>query len=126
MLGLLSTLNLAAQSLNTQMMGVEVAGQNLANVSTTGYSRQQVEIESAPDISTAAGSQGTGAIASSIQQIVSSLLNTQIQGQQSVSGYWNSQQTALQSAQSGTRGAGSASASVAAVASVRAQSPAPG
>lgn len=101
MLGLFGTLNMAARSLQTQMMGVQVTGQNLANVNTPGYSRQVVQIVSTPDISSSIGPEGTGADAVGIQQIVSSLLNGQIQAQGSTSGYWNSQQTALQSAQNG-------------------------
>jgi len=85
--------------MQAQMTGVEVAGQNLANVNTTGYSRQRVTIQTSPDVTTGIGSEGTGANAVGIQQIVNSLLNTQIQSQQSTSGYWNGQQSALQSAQ---------------------------
>jgi len=99
MLGLFGTLNLAARSMQAQMTGVEVAGQNLANVNTTGYSRQSVNIQTSPDITTGIGSEGTGANATSIQQIVNTLLNSQVQNQQSTSGYWNGQQSALQSAQ---------------------------
>jgi flagellar hook-associated protein 1 FlgK len=99
MLGLFGTLNLAARSMQAQMTGVEVAGQNLANVNTTGYSRQSVNIQTSPDITTGIGSEGTGANAASIQQIVNTLLNSQVQGQQSTGGYWNGQQSALQSAQ---------------------------
>jgi flagellar hook-associated protein 1 FlgK len=99
MLGLLGTLNLASRSLQTQMTGVEVSGQNLANINTTGYTRQSVEIQTSPDISTPVGPEGTGANAVAIQQVVNALLNSQIQSQQSTGGYWNAQQTALQSAQ---------------------------
>jgi len=99
MLGLFSTLNLASRSLQAQMTGVEVTGQNLANVNTTGYSRQRVHISASPDISTTIGPEGTGATADSIEQVVSNILNSQIQSQNSTSGYWSSQQTALQSAQ---------------------------
>jgi flagellar hook-associated protein 1 FlgK len=99
MLGLFSTLNLASQSLQAQMTGIEVTGQNLANVNTTGYSRQVVHITANPDIQTGIGPEGTGANATSIQQIVSNLMNSQIQSQNSTSGYWNAQQSALQSGQ---------------------------
>ena len=99
MLGLFGTLNLATRSLQTQMTGVEVAGQNLANVNTTGYSRQVVNIQTSPDAATSIGPEGTGADATGIQQIVSAVLNSQIQTQSGVGGYWNSQQSALQSAQ---------------------------
>jgi flagellar hook-associated protein 1 FlgK len=78
---------------------VEVTGQNIANVNTTGYSRQRVNITASPDLLTGIGPEGTGANATSIQQIVSNLLNGQIQSQGSTGGYWNAQQTALQSAQ---------------------------
>jgi flagellar hook-associated protein 1 FlgK len=90
---------MASRSLQTQMTGVEVAGQNLANINTTGYSRQRVQIATSTDLSTGLGQQGTGATAVAIQQVVSSLLNNQIQGQQSVSSYWSAQQSTLQSAQ---------------------------
>src|ERR1700733_10066813 len=99
MLGLFGTLNLAARSLQTQQAGVQVSGQNLANVNTPGYSRQRVDIQTSPDLQTGIGSVGTGANAVSIQQIVSAVLNTQIQNQSSTGGYWNGQQTALQNAQ---------------------------
>jgi flagellar hook-associated protein 1 FlgK len=99
MLGLFGTLNMAARSLQTQQAGVEVSGQNLANVNTPGYSRQRVDIQTSPDLQTGIGSEGTGANAVSIQQIVSAVLNTQIQNQSSTGGYWNGQQTALQNAQ---------------------------
>jgi flagellar hook-associated protein 1 FlgK len=92
-------MNLAARSLQTQMTGVEVSGQNLANVNTTGYTRQTVDITASPDIAADGLSEGTGANVASIQQAVNTLLNTQIQGQQSTGGYWNAQQSALQSAQ---------------------------
>lgn len=85
--------------MQTQMTGVEVTGQNLANVNTQGYSRQRVQIATSPDMMTSIGPEGTGASATSIEQVVSDLLNSQIQSQSSTSGYWNSQQTALQSAQ---------------------------
>jgi flagellar hook-associated protein 1 len=99
MLSLFGTLNMASRSLQTQMTGVEVSGQNLANVNTTGYTRQTVDIQTSPDIGTAIGSEGTGANAVAIQQAVNLLLNSQIQTQQSANGYWSGQQSALQYAQ---------------------------
>jgi len=110
-------MNLAARSLQTQMTGVEVTGQNIANVNTPGYSRQRVNIAASPDLLTGIGPEGTGANAASIQQIVSNLLNSQIQSQAGTSGYWNSQSTALQSAQDALgeflNGAGAASGTTA-------------
>jgi len=85
--------------MQTQMTGLSVASQNISNVNTTGYSRQRVQISSSPDVTTGIGPEGNGADATSIQQVVSNLLNTQIQSQSSTSGYWTAQQTALQNTQ---------------------------
>jgi flagellar hook-associated protein 1 FlgK len=115
MLGLFATLNLASRSLQTQMTGVEVSGQNLANVNTQGYTRQTVDIKTSADINTTIGPEGTGANAVAIQQAVSALLNSQIQNQQTSTGYWSAQQTALQSAETSLNeflnGTGSAASS---------------
>ena len=98
MLGLFGTLNLAARSLQTQMTGVEVSGQNLPTSTPPATRASVLTSRPAPAI-TGIGPEGTGANAVAIQQLVDSLLNDQIQGQQSTSGYWNAQQSALQSAQ---------------------------
>jgi flagellar hook-associated protein 1 FlgK len=90
---------MAARSLQAEMTGVEVAGQNLSNVNTPGYSRQTVQITSSPEVDTPIGPEGTGADATSIQQAVDTILNGQIQSQNSTSGYWNAQQSSLQNAQ---------------------------
>ncbi len=94
-------MNLATRAMQAQMTGVEVSGQNLANVNTTGYTRQTVQLSTSPDVTTSVGDEGTGVEVASIQQAVNTLLNSQIQDQSSTSGYWNGQQTALQSAQNG-------------------------
>jgi flagellar hook-associated protein 1 len=99
MLSLFGTLDMASRAMQAQMTGVDVTGQNLANVSTTGYTRQTVDIQTSPDISTSIGDEGTGANAVAIQQAVNSMLNGQIVTQQSSSGYWSAQQSALQSLQ---------------------------
>jgi flagellar hook-associated protein 1 len=101
MMSLFGNLDMASRSLQAQMTGVQVTGQNLANVNTTGYTRQTVDIQTSPEIDTSIGPEGTGANVVAIQQAVNALLNSQIQTQQSASGYWNAQQSALQSAQTG-------------------------
>ncbi len=55
MLGLFGTLNLGARSLQTQQLGVEVAGHNLANVNNPDYSRQRVDIDTSFTRSASAG-----------------------------------------------------------------------
>ncbi len=99
MLGLFGTLSLGTRSLQTQRAGVEVAGQNLANVNNPAYARQRVTIQTSISVAGAMGPQGTGADAVAIQQIRNVLLDQQIGNELSVGGYLDAQQSALQYAQ---------------------------
>ena len=63
-MSLFGALSLATRSLQTQRNGTEVAGHNLANVNTKGYSRQRVAIETSLAIPSDMGPQGTGAVPS--------------------------------------------------------------
>ncbi|MEK7780106.1 MAG: flagellar hook-associated protein FlgK [Verrucomicrobiota bacterium] len=96
MLGLFGTLNLGARSMSTQRAGVEVAGQNLANVNNPAYARQRVNIATSITISSEIGPMGTGAEAVAIQQMRNALLDGQIQAEASNRGSLTSQQIALQ------------------------------
>lgn len=101
MLGLFGTLNLGTRSLQTQRAGVEVAGQNLANVNNPSYARQRVIVSPSVTINSSFGPQGTGADAIAIQQIRNTFVDSQISAETSVAGYLEAQQTALEYAQSG-------------------------
>lgn len=100
MLGLFGTLSMANRSLQTQRAGTEVAGHNLANVNTPGYSRQRVDIDTSLAIPSEMGPQGTGADAVGIQQIRDALLDRQIVSETSVRGAYEARQKALQLGQS--------------------------
>ena len=95
MMGLYGTLNLGTRALQAHSQGMSVAGQNLANVNNPAYTRQRVLLQT----SAANGLQGTGVSAVAIQRVHSALLDRQIQGETSVSGFWSAQQNAFQSAQ---------------------------
>lgn len=99
MLGLFGTLNLGTRSLQTQQAGVEVTGQNLANVNNPAYSRQRLQIQTTDALPSSLGPVGTGAQAVAIEQLRNALLDTQIRNEQSVGGYWTAQQSGLQNAQ---------------------------
>jgi flagellar hook-associated protein 1 len=99
MLGLFGTLSLAQRSLQTQRTGVEVAGQNLANVNNPAYARQRVAIETSVAIPTSFGPQGTGADAVAIVSLRDRLLDLQVQDERSARGSLEAQQQALQYAQ---------------------------
>jgi flagellar hook-associated protein 1 FlgK len=48
MAGLLDSLSIAAGALNAQRLGLDVAGQNLANINTVGYSRRMLMLGELP------------------------------------------------------------------------------
>jgi len=98
--GLFGTLYLGQQSLQVQRQGVEVSGHNLANVNNPAYARQRLQIQTLPAIRMTFGSVGTGAEVASIRQLRNSLLDSQLQGEFSVSGFLQSHQSALQFGQS--------------------------
>jgi flagellar hook-associated protein 1 FlgK len=98
-LGLIATLNMGTRSLQTQQMGVEVAGHNLSNINNPNYSRQRVEIETSVYVDTPIGPQGTGASVVAIRQLRDQLLDDQITAETSLSGSLTGQQRALQYAQ---------------------------
>lgn len=78
---------------------IEVTGQNLANANNPYYEEQSVVLQTSTPTPSSAGMEGTGVEVTSIQQAGNQLLNGQIQSEASVGGYWNSQQSALQDAQ---------------------------
>jgi flagellar hook-associated protein 1 FlgK len=99
MLGLFGTLNLAQRSLQNQQQGIEVTGHNLANVNNPAYARQHIVLQTSSTLDTPLGPQGTGANVVAIQQLRSVILDTQLQGEISVTGFLDASQQALQYAQ---------------------------
>jgi flagellar hook-associated protein 1 FlgK len=99
MLGLFGILNVGTRSMSAQRAGVEVAGQNLANVNNPAYARQRVVLATSLTVTGEIGPQGTGVDAIRVIQIRSALLDQQIQAEGSVRGSLQAQQIALQYAQ---------------------------
>ncbi|WP_243312842.1 flagellar hook-associated protein FlgK [Fundidesulfovibrio agrisoli] len=66
MAGITSLLNTGMKALNASQIGIEVTGQNIANVNTVGYSRQRVVYKDDMYIDSSPGQMGTGVKASEI------------------------------------------------------------
>jgi flagellar hook-associated protein 1 FlgK len=101
MLGLFGSLNLGTRSLAAQRQGVEVAGQNLANVNNTAYARQRLVLQTASPVTSTIGSQGSGVDGVAIQQIRNTILDGRITSENSIAGYLEARQSALQYTDSG-------------------------
>ena len=69
MIGLNSALYIGRDALMTHQLAISVTGQNIANVNTTGYSRQRVILESKVIVS-AQGPIGAGVIDKGIVRIL--------------------------------------------------------
>lgn len=88
-LGLNSALMMAAKSLATQQMAINVTSNNIANANTLGAARQRAIIAADLAINTGVGLLGTGAYVTDIEAIRSSLLDTQVVTQASVTGFYD-------------------------------------
>jgi len=113
---------MTSRSLQVQQQGIEVAGNNLANVNNPAYARQRLQINTSTSVQSQNGLiEGTGAEVSGIQQIRNAVLDAQMVTENGVTGSLEAQQEALQYAQSDlgqTIDSGAAGAEGAAAASV--------
>lgn len=90
-LGLTGSVLMGARSLTAHRLAIEVAGHNLANVSTPNYARQRVAMATDIVLQLGIGSQGTGVKTQEIQSLRDRLLDSQIVSQQPLSGYYETQ-----------------------------------
>jgi len=100
MAGLLGDLINASRALAAHQTGVQVAGRNIANVNTPGYSRERVILGDRAVIQTVGGSVGTGIEALGVKQIRDSFLDVQVTRETSRTSYLTSQQDAFDKAES--------------------------
>jgi len=81
-----SVLNIAKTGLLSQQLAIEVTGQNIANVQTKGYSRQEVNLETAVPRQIGLGLLGTGVQVRSITRDFDQFLFNQILAEGSTTG----------------------------------------
>lgn len=92
-------LNIARWALLSQQTAVEVAGHNIANVNTEGYTRQQAVIEAAHPIPTIPGQIGSGIKITEIKRAYDNFLGSQINFETNLLGKWTSKEEALSRAE---------------------------
>jgi len=86
-------LNIASLSLNTFKKALEVTSHNVANVSTEGYTRQQVIIQSSAPSNAGNNYQGAGSTVGGIDRLYSEYLQTQLYSSQSLKDRYETQLT---------------------------------
>lgn len=94
-----SILEIGKTGLNIYQMATEVTSQNIANVNTPGYSRQQVQLETAPPTTANGFPLGTGVRIASITRSHDALLQQQLVNAQTTQGYDTTKSNVLQQIQ---------------------------
>lgn len=100
-LGLNGTLAMATRALTTARVAIEVTGNNLANMSTPGASKQVANITEDIGIDVGIGSEGTGSYITSISNTRSALLDSQVVKQTSLGSYYDKLQSLTTSVENG-------------------------
>ncbi|MBW1764022.1 MAG: flagellar hook-associated protein FlgK [Deltaproteobacteria bacterium] len=95
-MGIYSTLNIGRDALLTQQRAIEVAGHNIANVNTPGYSRQKLILTAKNPIPTWAGELGTGVQGIEVERIADKYLGDQINSSAQDLGRWEAQRDSLE------------------------------
>lgn len=98
--GIQSLLNIGQKALNASQVGIEVTGQNIANVNTEGYSRQRVNFQDDLYIDYNPGQLGTGVRAAEIQRMFDEFIETSYNTKASSAERYNSLYQAMRSVES--------------------------
>jgi len=96
MSGINSILNIAAQALLVQQLGVEVTGNNIANVNTPGYSRQRVNLINAETVPSSWGPLGTGVKAQGVERAFDPFITARLNEKSSLLADYQTRYEALQ------------------------------
>ncbi len=93
-------LNIGERALAAQQLAMDITGQNLANVTTPGYQRQQVVLTDPPPVLLpGTGSQpnyvGQGVTVSQVNRVSNAFLSRSVRAQTSQAGAWSAISTAL-------------------------------
>ena len=96
MSGIYGVLQTGMRSLLAQQRGIEVAGHNIANINTPGYSRQTVNLETSTPVLTSQGMMGTGVTARESARVYDRFVGVQIDNENEELGRWDVQKNALE------------------------------
>lgn len=90
-----SPFEIGRRALRASQLGLAVAGQNIANVNTVGYSRQSVMLGASPSNGTAKGNVGSGVDILGVRQYRDRFVESRLQTESSISGRLTAQRDAL-------------------------------
>ena len=88
-------MDIARKALSAQQTGLSVAGQNIANVNTPGYSRQRVELQASVPSQENFGFVGQGVEVQTIQRVRDGFIDTELRTEQQSMKRWENQEQNL-------------------------------
>lgn len=91
--GISSLLSTGMKALSASQVGIEVTGQNIANVNTVGYSRQVVDFQDDAYVDANPGQMGTGVRAADIQRMFDTYLESSYNTKASAASRYNVEYT---------------------------------
>ena len=77
-MSLFGSIQLAGNALQANQIGLQVVGQNIANASTPGYSREQVQFEAGPTQQDGGLLLGSGVLVQGVQPVINQYLNESV------------------------------------------------
>lgn len=80
-------LETALRGILAQQQAIDTSGHNIANANTTGYTRQEVDLQATPAQQTAAGLLGTGVTVAQYQRVRDDFIDVQLRAQTMRKGY---------------------------------------
>ncbi len=93
---LFGVLTLGTNALLAQQRGIDVTGNNIANVNTPGYSRQRLDLRTAEPMTSTIGPLGGGVSAVGVERIYNRYLGVQLNSENAQLGRWEAQTAMLE------------------------------
>lgn len=90
-----SAFEIGRRALNASQTGINVAGQNIANVNTPGYSRRRVQLTESAPLNIGGYSVGSGVTVAGIQSFRDNFIQSRIQAETGIAGRLTARRDAL-------------------------------
>lgn len=90
-----SPFEIGRRALNAQQLGINITGQNIANVNTRGYSRQGLQLSETAPANFSRYSLGTGVTIEGVQSFRDRFIESRIQSELGIAGRLNAQRDSL-------------------------------
>ncbi len=99
-----SAFEIGRRALNASQLGINIAGQNIANVNTPGYSRRRVQLTESADTSINGYSIGSGVTVAGVQSFRDFFIQSRIQTETGIAGRLTARRDALAPVESALQG----------------------